>query len=93
MPRRRTAAGVLLDLCHELDLAACLFPGLSVTRVESLGHPAFPGVDFASRISLAAEGLAGDVSMDYLTPLLHRRTTLRGTGGCTTSTSPRRSTG
>ena len=77
---RAEGGGVLLDLCHELDLAACLFPGLKVTRVESLGHPAFPGVDFASRISLADEGLAGDVSMDYLTPLLHRRTTLRGTG-------------
>jgi predicted dehydrogenase len=75
---RAEGGGVLLDLCHELDLAACLFPGLMVKRVESLGHPAFPGVDFASRISLAAEGLAGDVSMDYLTPLLHRRTTLRG---------------
>ncbi|WP_103256619.1 Gfo/Idh/MocA family protein [Tabrizicola aquatica] len=71
--------GVLLDLCHELDLAACLFPGLQVARVESLGHPAFPGVDFASRISLHRKGLVGDVSMDYLTPLLHRRTTLRGT--------------
>jgi predicted dehydrogenase len=71
--------GVLLDLCHELDLAACLFPGLEVTQVESLGHPAFPGVDFASRISLRRQGLVGDVSMDYLTPLLHRRTTLRGT--------------
>ena len=71
--------GVLLDLCHELDLAVCLFPDLTVTQVESLGHAAFPGVDFASRISLTAEGLAGDVSMDYLTPLLHRRTTLRGT--------------
>jgi predicted dehydrogenase len=71
--------GVLLDLCHELDLAACLFPGLEVTRVESLGHPAFPGVDFASRVSLRRPGLVGDVSMDYLTPLLHRRTTLRGT--------------
>ncbi len=77
---RAEGGGVLLDLCHELDLAACLIPGLTVTGVESLGHPAFPGVDFASRISLAAEGLAGDVSMDYLTPLLHRRTTLRGTG-------------
>lgn len=70
--------GVLLDLCHELDLAACLFPGLEVTRVESLGHPAFPGVDFASRVSLRRQKLVGDVSMDYLTPLLHRRTTLRG---------------
>ena len=76
---RPEGGGVLLDLCHELDLATCLFPGLLVTRVESLGHPAFPGVDFASRISLTAVGLAGDVSMDYLTPLLHRRTALRGT--------------
>lgn len=76
---RGAGGGVLLDLCHELDLAACLFPGLEVTRVESLGHPAFPGVDFASRISLQRQGVAGDVAMDYLTPLLHRRTTLRGT--------------
>lgn len=75
---RADGGGVLLDLCHELDLAACLFPGLEVTRVESLGHPAFPGVDFASRVSLCRPGLVGDVSMDYLTPLLHRRTTLRG---------------
>ncbi|MFN6925751.1 MAG: Gfo/Idh/MocA family protein [Tabrizicola sp.] len=76
---RAEGGGVLLDLCHELDLAACLFPGLKVTRVESLGHPAFPGVDFASRISLRDQGLVGDVAMDYLTPLLHRRTSLRGT--------------
>jgi predicted dehydrogenase len=76
---RAAGGGVLLDLCHELDLAACLFPGLQVTGVESLGHPAFPGVDFASRISLRRQGLVGDVSMDYLTPQLHRRATLRGT--------------
>ena len=75
---RSDGGGVLLDLCHELDLAHCLFPGLEVTKVESLGHPAFPGVDFASRISLAAQGLVGDVSMDYLTPRLHRQTVLRG---------------
>lgn len=70
--------GVLLDLCHELDLAACLFPGLEVTRVESQGHAAFPGVDFSSRISLRRQGLTGDVCADYLTPHLHRRTVLRG---------------
>lgn len=75
---RAQGGGVLLDLCHELDMAACLFPGLAVTGVESLGHPQFPGVDFASRISLAAGGLVGDVSMDYLTPGLHRRAHLRG---------------
>lgn len=75
---RAEGGGVLLDLCHELDLAVCLFPGLEVTGVESLGHPAFPGVDFASRVSLRRQGVVGDVSMDYLTPVLHRRTLLRG---------------
>jgi predicted dehydrogenase len=75
---RAEGGGVLLDLCHELDLAICLFPGLQVTRVESIGHPDFPGVDFASRISARNQGCVGDVSMDYLTPRLHRRTILRG---------------
>lgn len=75
---RREGGGVLLDLCHELDMAACLFPGLELTGVESLGHPDFPDVDFASRISLRRGALVGDVSMDYLTPGLHRRTHLRG---------------
>lgn len=76
---RARGGGVLLDLCHELDMALCLFPGLEVVSVESLGHSAFPGVDFASRISLRRQGLVGDVSMDYLTPGLHRRAHLRGT--------------
>ncbi|OZA10125.1 MAG: hypothetical protein B7Y02_11325, partial [Rhodobacterales bacterium 17-64-5] len=75
---RAEGGGVLLDLCHELDLAACLFPGIKVTRVESLGHSTFPGVDFASRVSLQREGVVGDVAMDYLTPGLHRRAILRG---------------
>lgn len=75
---RAEGGGVLLDLCHELDMALCLFPGLEVVSVESLGHAAFPGVDFASRISLRCQRLVGDVSMDYLTPGLHRRAHLRG---------------
>lgn len=76
---RAEGGGVLLDLCHEIDMAACLFPGLAVRNVDSLGHPAFPGVDMASRISLGRAGLSGEVAMDYLTPRLHRRTILRGT--------------
>jgi len=71
--------GVLLDLCHELDMAACLFPGLAVRSVESHGHAAYPGVDMASRVSLAKAGIVGEVAMDYLTPKLHRRAILRGT--------------
>lgn len=75
---RPMGGGVLLDLCHEIDMAACLFPGLAVRSVESLGHPVFPGVDMASRISLSRPGLSGEVAMDYLTPKLHRRCILRG---------------
>jgi predicted dehydrogenase len=76
---RADGGGVLLDLCHEIDMAACLFPGLAVSGVDSLGHPAYPGVDMASRISLGRTGLSGEVAMDYLTPRLHRRCILRGT--------------
>ena len=76
---RSPGGGVLLDLCHEIDMAACLFPGLAVRGVDSLGHAAYPGVDMASRISLARGGLSGEVAMDYLTPALHRRCILRGT--------------
>jgi predicted dehydrogenase len=75
---RGDGGGVLLDLCHELDLAFCLLPELEVTRVESLGHRGFPGVDFASRVSLRSASAVGEVAMDYLAPQLHRRTILRG---------------
>ena len=71
--------GVLLDLCHEIDMAACLFPGLGVASVESIGHPEFPGIDFASRIALSREGgPAGSVAMDYLAPVSWRRMVLKG---------------
>jgi predicted dehydrogenase len=76
---RADGGGVLLDLCHEIDMAACLLPGLAVRAVESLGHPDFPGVDMASQISLGRTGVSGEVAMDYLTPRLHRRCILRGT--------------
>lgn len=70
--------GVLLDLCHELDMAACLFPGLSVDAVASVGHAAYPGVDMASRISLSRPGVSGAVAMDYLAPRLIRRAQITG---------------
>ncbi|KQI72127.1 hypothetical protein AN191_08255 [Loktanella sp. 5RATIMAR09] len=70
--------GVLLDLCHELDIAHCLFPQAAVTSAASLDHPDFTGVDFATRISLAAP--LGTVAMDYLSPVSLRKGQLRGTG-------------
>ena len=71
--------GVLLDLCHELDMAHCLFPKAKITAVDSIGHADFPGVDFATRITLAQQdGPVGTVSMDYLSPKSLRRTAIRG---------------
>ena len=72
--------GVLLDLCHEIDIAHCLFPQATFTAVQSLDHPDFPRVDFATRISLSAPGgPAGTVAMDYLSPVSLRNGALRGT--------------
>lgn len=71
--------GVLLDLCHELDMAACLFPGLRVDAVQSHGHAAFPGVDMASRVALSSAQVAGSVAMDYLAPRLIRHAQINGT--------------
>lgn len=79
---RSEGGGVLLDLCHELDMALTLFPGLAIETVTSLGHDGFPGVDFSTEIAIApgpAGGPAGTVSMDYLSPVSLRRIALRGT--------------
>ena len=76
---REEGGGVLLDLCHELDMAHVLFPGAGVTAVESIGHADFPGVDFATQVTLAQEdGPVGTVAMDYLSPKSLRRAQLRG---------------
>jgi predicted dehydrogenase len=71
--------GVLLDLCHELDMAATLFPGIVLDGVTSLGHARYPGVDFSDEIALSGQGLTATVAVDYLSPVFLRRLTLRGT--------------
>lgn len=71
--------GVLLDLCHELDMAVTLFPGLALDRVNSLGYASYPGVDFSDEILLSGSGPLTTVTMDYLSPVFLRRLTLRGT--------------
>jgi len=75
---RAAGGGVLLDLCHELDMAACLFPAATLDAVESIGHRRYPGVDMATRISLGGNAL-GSVSMDYLSPVSTRRIDIAGT--------------
>ena len=71
--------GVLLDLCHELDIAQLLFPDARLGQVDCLGHSDFENVDFATRISLNQHnGPSGTVAMDYLSPHSIRRINLRG---------------
>jgi len=71
--------GVLLDLCHELDMAHAIFPDLKIDAVSSVGHTDFDGVDFASRIAVSGKGVNGTVAMDYLSPVSVRRSELNGT--------------
>ena len=71
--------GVLLDLCHEIDLVSALFPGLAVHDVRALGHGDFPDVDFATSLQVSTpSGAAGQIAMDYLAPVFTRRLTLTG---------------
>ncbi len=78
---RPEGGGVLLDLCHEIDMATCLFPGLALGEVACIGHRRFPKVDFATRVTLRRDGLTGDLAMDYLSPRSIRRLSLRGIRG------------
>jgi predicted dehydrogenase len=72
--------GVLLDLCHEIDMAHCLFPKARVVTVQSMEHADFPRVDFTTRMTLGApDGPSGTVTMDYLSPVSMRSAVLQGT--------------
>lgn len=68
--------GVLLDLCHELDMAHTILGGLRLNGVSCLSHPDFPGVDFSTSIALQTDMSHGTVSMDYLSPVSTRKATL-----------------
>lgn len=71
--------GVMLDLCHEIDIAHCLYPDAALQSVHSLGHADFPGVDFSTTVTLATPcGPLGTVRMDYLSPQSIRKAYIRG---------------
>ncbi len=74
---RPDGGGVLLDLCHELDMAHCLFPGM-LSDVECLGHVRYPGIDMATQVARAGP-VQGTVAMDYLSPIFVRRVEIAGT--------------
>jgi len=66
--------GVLLDLCHEIDLAYLLCGHVPLSSVRSIEHPEFAGVDIATNLDFtASDGRDIRVSMDYLAPALIRR--------------------
>ncbi|WP_028029709.1 Gfo/Idh/MocA family protein [Gemmobacter nectariphilus] len=76
---RAEGGGVLLDLCHEVDLVQALFAGLRLHDVRSLGHAGFPGVDFATSLHVTTPtGAAGRIAMDYLSPVFVRRLVISG---------------
>ena len=71
--------GVLLDLCHEIDLAMLLCDGLLLNAVTSVAHPEFDHVDIQSHLTLTSDaGTISTVAMDYLAPKMIRRGSLVG---------------
>ena len=71
--------GVLLDLCHEIDLANILFSPLTLREVLCLDHKNFESVDFASLVTFTnTHNLIGTVSMDYLSPINRRKLIVKG---------------
>ena len=66
--------GVLLDLCHEIDLANLLFQPMTLKDVTCMDHEQYTDVDFVSSVSFSnSNNLIGSVSMDYLSPVNRRK--------------------
>jgi len=73
---RENGGGVLLDLCHEIDIACMLIGSqLDIKSVTSLGFEPFKNVDFLSSISLChkIKSCSVSIKMDYLNPVSVRR--------------------
>lgn len=69
-----SGGGVLLDLCHEIDIANLLCGPGKIKNVYSLLSPKFPGVDIASTLIFSNKNnYIYNVSMDYLAPTLLRQ--------------------
>ena len=74
--------GVLLDLCHELDLAALICGPCRIDYVGCLADEAYKGVDLSTQVHCSSDlGSHLTVSMDYLSQNLLRKGTLHGLDG------------
>lgn len=74
--------GVLLDLCHEIDIALLLCGSAEVISVRATSHPKVDGVDVACDVDFGDyEGLNFRVSMDYLSPSVIRTGSIVGIDG------------
>jgi len=66
--------GVLLDLCHEVDVAHLLFGGLEINSVFSHASKKFSQVDLVTDIQLtASSGARISLLLDYLNPKSTRK--------------------
>ena len=71
--------GVLLDLCHEIDLAWLLHGRLKADSVDCLSYPGHPKIDASTRVvASGSEGEQCNIVMDYLAPSLLREGQLVG---------------
>ena len=70
--------GVLLDLCHEIDIITLLLPDLRLSSVRCLDAPDFAKTDVSTEIALHSQTAQGVVAMDYLSPQSTRRLQMWG---------------
>ena len=76
---KSVGGGVLLDLCHEVDLAWLLHGGLKAHSIDCLSYPGHPKIDASTRVfANGPRGEQCDIVMDYLAPSLLREGQLVG---------------
>ncbi len=80
---KKEGGGVLLDLCHEIDIANLICKSLTISSIHSFDHKDFKDVDIKTDVKfLSEERSSCKVEMDYLSPNLIRRGHIKGNDYC-----------